>query len=181
MSSTKIEQLVQQCKLKDQKAQLSLYNSYSNGMYNVAYRIVQNSYLAEDMVQEAFISAFADIYKLEEAEAFGSWLKKIVVFKSISCLRKEKKVTFTSLEKVDFKLTEETEEAIDITELKATEVYKTICELKENYRLLLTLHYIEGYDYEEIVTITGLSYANCRTTISRAKESLRKKLYAHAE
>ena len=38
---------------------------------------------------------------------------------------------------------------------------------------------VEGYDYEEICEILQISYANCRTLISRAKESLRQKL-AHA-
>ena len=48
--------------------------------------------------------------------------------------------------------------------------------LKPNYSLGLSLHLIEGYDYEEICDIMDISYANCRTLISRAKESLRKKL-----
>ena len=48
--------------------------------------------------------------------------------------------------------------------------------LKENYQLGLTLNLIEGYDYEEICDIMNISYANCRTMISRAKESLRQKL-----
>ena len=48
--------------------------------------------------------------------------------------------------------------------------------LKENYRVSLTLHLIEGYDYEEVSSIMDMSYANCRTTISRAKESLRQKM-----
>ncbi len=43
-------------------------------------------------------------------------------------------------------------------------------------KICLTLHLIEGYDYEEIGDILNISYANCRTTISRAKESLRKKM-----
>ena len=62
------------------------------------------------------------------------------------------------------------------TELKAQKVMETMKSLKENYRVSLTLHLIEGYDYEEISQIMNISYANCRTTISRAKESLRKKL-----
>ena len=48
--------------------------------------------------------------------------------------------------------------------------------LKDSYRVALTLHLIEGYDYDEISEIMNITYANCRTTISRAKESLRQKL-----
>jgi RNA polymerase sigma-70 factor (ECF subfamily) len=62
------------------------------------------------------------------------------------------------------------------TGLKAQKVLETMKHLKDNYRISLTLHLIEGYDYEEVSKIMDISYANCRTTISRAKESLRKKL-----
>ena len=49
-------------------------------------------------------------------------------------------------------------------------------ELKENYSTLLNLNLIEGYDYDEICEIMSISYSNCRTMMSRAKDSLRKKL-----
>ena len=62
---------------------------------------------------------------------------------------------------------------------KVKQILKTMDSLKENYRICLSLHLIEGYDYEEICEILDISYANCRTTISRAKESLRKKLLKH--
>ena len=62
------------------------------------------------------------------------------------------------------------------TNLRAQQVLKTMNELKENYRIGLTLNLIEGYDYEEICEIMNISYANCRTMISRAKDSLKKKL-----
>ena len=61
---------------------------------------------------------------------------------------------------------------------KVRKLLKAMDELKDNYRIALTLHLIEGYDHEEICEIMDISYANCRTTISRAKESLRKKIEA---
>jgi RNA polymerase sigma-70 factor (ECF subfamily) len=42
--------------------------------------------------------------------------------------------------------------------------------------MILTLVLIEGYDLEEVCEIINISYANCRTTLSRAKESLRMQL-----
>ena len=67
-------------------------------------------------------------------------------------------------------------ENIDLNSLKVKQVLDTISGLKDSYRMVLTLFYIEGYDQEEISEILNISYANCRTTLSRAKESLRKKL-----
>lgn len=178
-SSINIEQLLEQCKQNNRLAQMNVYKAYCNAMYNVALRIVHNSAVAEDVVQEAFLTAFTDLNKLEDHNAFGSWLKKIVVFKSINELRKDKGV-LTSIDNVSYKLTNDESEDFSLTNLKVQEVYKAIKELKDNYRLLLTLHFVEGYDYDEIVTITGMTYANCRTTISRAKESLRKKIAVYA-
>jgi RNA polymerase sigma-70 factor (ECF subfamily) len=48
--------------------------------------------------------------------------------------------------------------------------------LKENYRIVLTLYLIEGYDYEEISQILGYTNENIRTTISRAKKKLKQQL-----
>jgi len=172
-------QLIQQCKLNNQQAQMSVYNLYCDAMYTIAFRIVQNSFEAEDIIQEAFLKAFDELHKLNEVKAFGSWLKKIVVTKAINQLKKGNKIQFTKLERIEDKL-EQAEEPIDLTDAKVQEIFSQIKTLKPNYCLLLTLHFVEGFDYDEIVEITGISYSNCRTTISRAKESLRKKLYAHA-
>jgi RNA polymerase sigma-70 factor (ECF subfamily) len=68
------------------------------------------------------------------------------------------------------------EEDYEFTNLKATQIIETMKLLKDNYQIGLTLHFIEGYDYEEICDIMNISYANCRTMISRAKDSLRQKL-----
>ena len=67
---------------------------------------------------------------------------------------------------------------ISYSELKAESVLKTIQNLKPNYKIILTLFFIEGYDLEEITQILNISYENCRTMMSRAKESLRTKLNA---
>ena len=50
--------------------------------------------------------------------------------------------------------------------------------LKENYRLVLTLHLVEGYDYEEIAQILDYTNENVRTTVSRAKKKLKQVLLA---
>ena len=70
----------------------------------------------------------------------------------------------------------ETEDAIDYTSLHASKVLETLNSLKESYRVVLNLHLIEGYDYEEIGQILGYTNENVRTTISRAKKKLKQQL-----
>ncbi|MFD2099194.1 RNA polymerase sigma factor [Flagellimonas iocasae] len=174
-----IDALLESCMQGKQSAQLEVYNRYYKAMYNTAFRIVKDSAEAEDVMQESFLNAFTKLHTFKGEVAFGAWLKRIVVNNSIHHYKKQQKVRAVDLDEVMYKV--EDNDAVDLNadgfaELKAQKVMETMKSLKDNYRVSLTLHLIEGYDYEEISEIMNISYANCRTTISRAKESLRKKL-----
>ena len=176
-----IDSLLQLCLNGKQSAQLEVYNRYYKAMYNTAVRIVKDSAIAEDVMQESFLSAFTKLETFKGEVTFGSWLKRIVINNSIYQYRKQQKKNEVALNDVIYKVEDDDGIASDyvFTEQKAQKVMETMKQLKDNYRVSLTLHLIEGYDYDEISTIMNLSYANCRTTISRAKESLRQKLIAN--
>ena len=148
-------------------------------MYNTALRIVNDTAEAEDVMQEAFIKAFAKLDTFQGKSTFGAWLKKITVNLSLNSHNKRSKYLNVSYED-ELKHELDDNEGIDLTgeetNSKVQKIMKALNNLKESYRIVLTLHLIEGYDYDEICEILGLSAANCRTSISRAKESLRKKL-----
>lgn len=173
-----IDELLQLCMAGKQRAQLEVYNKYYRAMFNTAIRIVKDSALAEDIMQESFLSAFTKLHTFKGEVTFGSWLKRIVINNSIYHYRKQRKKNEVALDEVLYKVEDNDGIASDhvFTELKAQKVMETMKGLKANYRISLTLHLIEGYDYDEISEIMNISYANCRTTVSRAKESLRKKL-----
>ena len=174
--------MVERCRLGDQRALMEIYDRYYKAMYNTAFRITGHSAEAEDIMQEAFLSAFTKIDSFKETSTFGAWLKRIVVNESITAYNKIAKQGEVSYN--DELKNEADNDGIvlddgDKNNEKVHLILKKIKSLKENYRLGLTLHLIEGYDYEEICEIMNISYANCRTMISRAKESLRKKLEDH--
>ncbi|MDH7446545.1 RNA polymerase sigma factor [Aquimarina sp. 2201CG14-23] len=180
MTLTKLntEELVEKCRRRDQGAQMEIYNRYYKAMFNTAYRIIKDSAEAEDVMQEAFLTAFTKLSMLEDSKMFGSWLKRIVINSSLTISRKRNIYGEVPLETVEYALTDETEGVVreDLTSIRANTVLSTLKELKESYSTALSLHLIEGYDYEEICEIMNISYSNCRTLISRAKESLRKKI-----
>jgi RNA polymerase sigma factor (sigma-70 family) len=173
-----IDELLQFCMAGKQSAQLEVYNRYYKAMFNTALRIVKDTAQAEDIMQESFLSAFTKLHTFKGEVTFGSWLKRIVINNSIYQYRKQQKKNEVALDEVMYKVEDNDGIASDhvFTELKAQKVMETMKDLKDNYRISLTLHLIEGFDYEEISEIMNISYANCRTTVSRAKESLRKKL-----
>ena len=178
LTKLNIEQLVELCKSNNQSAQLEVYNRYYKAMYNASLRIVKNSFEAEDIMQDSFLLAFTKLDSLKDAKIFGSWLKRIVINNSIYHYKKNSKYNNVPLDTIIYKIEDSVEgiNSEDITSLKANQVLKTMKTLKDNYQLCLTLHLIEGFDYEEISEILKISQVNCRTMISRAKESLRKKL-----
>ena len=166
-----IKQLIERCKKGDTKAQFAIYKLYYKAMYNTAFRIVNDSFEAEDVMQESFLSAFTKLDSFSEQVTFGAWLKKIVINKSITALKKTHKFEKVPLEKVALKEIEE--DSSDYRESNASEILNKLSALKNNYKVALTLNLIEGYDCEEIAQIMDISYENTRTTISRAKNKLR--------
>ena len=167
-------QLIESCKKGDKKAQFTIYKQYYKAMYNAALRIVQDSFEAEDVMQESFLSAFTKLDSFSGNVTFGAWLKRIVVNNSLTALKKNNKFDIVPLEKVTIK--EVLEENQDSTLLKASDILTKVSKLKNNYKVALTLNLIEGYDYEEIAEIMDISYENSRTTVSRAKNKLRQLL-----
>jgi RNA polymerase sigma factor (sigma-70 family) len=177
LTNQNIEELISLCKENNQKAQFEIYNRYCKAMYNVAYRIVKDEHFAEDVMQEGFLKAFTKINDFKQEVAFGAWLKRIIINYSIDFYKKNNPFKTEDFEKSLYKLEEtETDFDIDFNNLKVKQVLDAMQSLKYNYSMVLTLFYIEGYDQEEISEILKISYPNCRTTLSRAKESLRKKL-----
>ena len=171
-----ITNLIERCKKQDNAAQMEIYNRYFKAMYNISFRILNDEFEAEDMMQEGFITAFEKLNTFKGEVAFGAWLKRIVINKSLTQLKKNKKYNDVKLSVV-YQQEVETE-AINYEELKTSSVLTLINQLKENYKTVLILNLIEGYDYEEIAQIMEYTNENVRTTISRAKKKLKQLLIA---
>jgi len=175
-----ITNLLKRCEKNEQSAQFEIYKLYYKAMYNTSLRILKDSFEAEDVMQESFLVAFTKLGTFKGEVTFGSWLKRIVINKSITQLRKNNKYEEVSLDIVP-EQSESVEENNEYSMLKAKDIVESINHLKDNYRLALTLNLIEGYDYEEIAEIMKITYQNSRTTISRAKNKLRQLLVVNYE
>lgn len=177
-----IDQLIERCKKADKSAQFEIYKRYYKAMYNTAYRILNNSFEAEDIMQESFLIAYNKLstFKAEKKEnyknaTFGAWLKRIVINKSLTQLKKINKYENIPLERIASPVVEE-EGINDYSILKANTLLDEIKKLKTNYNLVLNLHFIEGFDYQEMAEIMNVTYENIRVLMSRAKNKLRQNI-----
>lgn len=166
------EDLIRGCRDNERKAQFQVYGLYYKAMFNTALRIVNDPAEAEDIMQEAFLEAFRKIDTYREESSFGSWLKKIVIHKSIDEMRKSRE--FVSLEDVeqDFADAGDEENMMQVLSAKVEDIRKAIHSLPDDYRVILSLYLLEGYDHEEIAQVLNISYNLSRTRYSRARKKL---------
>lgn len=180
LTAIHINKTLERCRKGNQQAQLLIYKQYYRAMYNTALRIVKDEAEAQDVMQESFLNAFTKLDSFKGDATFGAWLKRIVVNNSLTAYRKNSKLSVVAFQDVEERLDVPEDQGLSNSDSESSPKVKlilnTMNSLKDNYRVILTLHLIEGYDYEEICDIMNLTYANCRTMLSRAKESLRSKL-----
>lgn len=165
--------VIERCREGDTKAQFELYRLFYKPMYNVCLRMVGNATEAEDVMQEAFLKAFTKIDTYEGVVSFGAWLKKIVINRSLDHLKKRK----VKFEELNEKIVDEEPVMLVVSEIQMEKLKKAIQQLPDGYRVVLTLHLLEGYDHEEISQILGITNVSSRSQYMRAKQKLREMLH----
>ena len=154
----------------------AFYEQYHRRLYNTAWRILQNSDDAEEVMQDTLLKYIGrkDSASLS-APQISAWLSRTCVRGSIDRLRERKRrADFLELYAVDETEVEEADmpmEGMDVpTVLKAMEG------LEEPYRLILNLVLLEGLDYEEISAFTGKKEVTIRSIYSRGRVKLIERL-----
>lgn len=167
------QDLIELCKKQDTKAQFKIYKLYYKAMYNSSLRIVNDRFEAEDIMQEAFLSAFKNIEQYKGEVSFGAWLKRIVINRSLDFLKK-KKLELFPIENELYKISDENEDIIYLEDtIEQVEILKQQMNLlPTGYQIILSLYLLEGYDHEEIASILGITASTSRTQYMRAKKKL---------
>jgi len=167
------QDLIDGCRNNSQKAQVQVYKLYYKAMFNTALRIVNDTAEAEDIMQESFLQAFQKIESYRGDSSFGSWLKRIVVNRSLDVLRSNQ--TGYSLDEMDHEPVDtdlEEEDYLMVLSAKVETIRKAIHMLPDNYRVVLSLYLLEGYDHDEIAQILDITNNVSRTRYSRARKKL---------
>lgn len=163
--------LVNQCISGDATAYRLLYERYARAMYNTALRITGSRPDAEDILQDAFTDAFFQLEKFEQKASFGTWIRKIVIYKSIALLKK-RRIHWVELE-VDLHdnaINEEFE--VDNIEFTVSQIKEVLQTMPDGYRTVLSLYLLEGYDQEEIASIIGVAASTVRSQYIRGRQKL---------
>jgi len=158
--------IIKACINGEEIAQMQLYDNYCDAMYTIACRYLNNED-AKDAMQDGFIKAFSKLDTYIPEYSFGAWLKRIIINQCLDFLR-QKKIETTRYSEDNLKIIDDENWEFDISIAKET-IINAISKLKEQYKLIITLYLIEGYDHEEISQILKIPVKTSRTQLHRAR------------
>jgi RNA polymerase sigma-70 factor (ECF subfamily) len=145
-----------------------IYDEHAVRLYNMSLRILGDSCEAEEVTHDTLLQ----YYGMKDRSGvvdLRKWLSSVCIRKSIDRLRQKKKF-MDLLEDYEDPVLEDP--ACDDLDLDVGNIRKALSLLPDNYRLILSLHLFEGYDYEEITQITGIKEVTVRSLYMRGRRKL---------
>ncbi len=157
-------------------------------MLAVANRILRDAHHAEDAVQNAFAKIFDNLSSFDGRAALKTWMHRIVVNESLMLLRKAGRMETVPIEDLlpvfdangcrieDRWMTVETPESLMLQSDTRALVTAKIDQLPDNYRIILLLRDIEELTTAEVAALLGISEANVKVRLHRARAALKRLL-----
>ena len=171
-------ELIQMTLEGQQEAFGRLVHRYQDRLYNSLIQIVRNEAEAEDVVQEAFISALTKLNTFQGKSGFYTWLYRIAFNNAISRLRKRKKVTHSldgENEEMNWQLpsSDPLPDAEILQSERASQLSTALARLSEEHRSILVLREMDEMDYSAISEVLDLPVGTVRSRLHRARMQLK--------
>ncbi|WP_344886213.1 RNA polymerase sigma factor [Allokutzneria multivorans] len=157
----------------------ALVRRHTTKLYRVALRIVGDPADAEDVVQEAWVSAWRSMAGFRGEAAPTTWLYRVVTNAALAHLRRRRPTVPLEPEgKVESALADRspTPEQAALSREKVDAVLRAIALLEPSQRVPLVLRELEGMSYEEVASVLEVSVAALRSRLHRARVALLAKL-----
>ena len=145
---------------------------YLRRAYAVAYRILRNREDAEDLAQEAFMAALANISTFDVRRPFGPWLFRIVVNRALNAQKARALRRMDPIPPDSQALDASPEAALEQSEL-GRHLAAALGALPERQQLIVRLFDLEGFSSDEIGAMLDLSAGTVRWHLHEARVALR--------
>ena len=156
-------------------------------MLRLAQRTLGNqSSLAEDVVQNAFVNVFRSIDELQDPSKLTAWMHRITVNSALMEIRKRQRLAEQPIDELlpefdqqDCRLEERwsylarTQDIVESHYLQAL-INDSLSQLPESYRIVLHLRDIEGYDTKEVAELLDVTPDNVKIRLHRARSAMKK-------
>ncbi|MDD4768038.1 MAG: sigma-70 family RNA polymerase sigma factor [Desulfotomaculaceae bacterium] len=183
---TSVKDLIKKAQRGDLSAFEELVIIYQDRVYSHCHYLTGNPDDAQDLAQDVFVQAFKGVGSFRNDADFGTWLHRITVNLWINFCRRNKKVITFSIDEPLY--TQESEMARELaasqeSPLEIVErsefngmVQQALNHLLPEYRTVLVLREMEGYNYDEIAAALGCSLGTVKSRINRGRKALKKEV-----
>jgi len=151
-----------------------LVADHLDDLYRYAYRLTGSSPDAEDLVQQTYLAAQANLDQLRDARQARGWLCTILRH---AFLKNRQKRTPIPASNLDLQLDGLPADAIeDDVPVGQEELQRALGELSDEFRVIVLMFYLEECSYREIAARLSLPIGTVMSRLSRAKSQLRRHL-----
>ena len=178
--------LVEQARGGDLQAFNQLVGLYQDYLYAMTVRFVRDRDIAEDAVQEAFFSAYRNLDRFS-GSSFRAWLTRIALNAARDILRKRKRRPSEPYPEWEDDTWQppapvsEGPEQVALLSQQRSAIARAMATISDDQRSAIILYDVQGYDYAEIASMTGVSVGTVKSRIHRGRLALRERLGAQME
>ncbi len=190
LTSVQDSELVQRAQVGDLDAFEALADRHAPRVYSLAMRMLGQHQDAEDVTQQAFLGAVEGLHGFRGEAAFSTWLLRIASHAALKLIRKRQGLDTVSLEAAtgedegydrvphpefiaDWR--DSPEILVERREIRRL-LDDALARLDDKHRLVFILRDMEGFSVRETAETLGLSEANTKVRLLRARLQLREQL-----
>lgn len=167
-------QLIEDCIKGDRASQKVLYDRLAPRMYPLCIRYVGDRTLAEDILQDGFITLFTRLDSYKGDGSFEGWARRIFVTTALMNLRKKDALKIS--DELETARGMKAETVSQMQNIGYKELMKLVMSLPTGFRTVFNMYAIEGYSHKEIAQMLGITETTSRTQFSRARAWLQTKI-----
>lgn len=143
-------------------------------MFPLCIRYVKDRSLAEDILQDGFITLFTRIDTYKADGSFEGWARRIFVTTALMSLRKKDALKMS--DELDTARGMKAETLSQMQNIGYKELMELVMTLPAGFRAVFNMYAIEGYSHKEIAQMLGITETTSRTQFSRARAWLQNKI-----
>jgi RNA polymerase sigma-70 factor, ECF subfamily len=156
---------------------------YNQRIYRAVRSIVRDEAETEDVMQQAYVNAYAHLRQFAERASFSTWLTRIAINEALARVRRgprrlTEEIDEHTMEHLECQRPDPEQEAMAAEMRNA--VQNEIATLPDSYRSVLMLREVEGLNTAETADCLGISEDVVKTRLHRARTMLRDNLYGRA-
>lgn len=156
--------IIKLCKKNNRKAQRRFVDIYSNYIYSICLRYINDANKAKDLTQDSLVQILNNIDKYEEKGVLQNWIATVTVRVCLDYLKINAKHTYAEINGKGINAKDDV-----LANLNFDDLISMLNKLPERYRIAFNMFSIEGYSHREIGEYLNITESSSRSIVSRAR------------